>query len=66
MRIISIGDNVTDTYIDDGVYYPGGNCVNVAVAAHKAGAEISDYLGIFGDDLRGKILRRPYKLNRLD
>lgn len=54
MRIISIGDNVTDTYIDDGVYYPGGNCVNVAVAAHKAGAEISDYLGIFGDDLRGK------------
>ncbi|WP_412989191.1 PfkB family carbohydrate kinase [Pediococcus siamensis] len=57
MKLISIGDNVTDTYVDDGVYYPGGNCVNVAVAARMAGAEKSDYMGIFGNDQRAENIK---------
>lgn len=52
MKLIAVGDNVTDTYIDDKLYYPGGNCVNVAVDAKKAGAEDADYMGIFGNDDR--------------
>lgn len=35
MRIIGIGDNVVDCYLDQGLYYPGGNCVNVAVNAKE-------------------------------
>ena len=31
MRMIAVGDNVVDCYLDQRVYYPGGNAVNVAV-----------------------------------
>lgn len=52
MKLIAVGDNVTDTYVNEGIYYPGGNCVNVAVDAKKAGAINADYMGIFGNDVR--------------
>ena len=41
MKLIAIGDNVTDCYMDEGVYFPGGNAVNVAVNCKKNGAERS-------------------------
>ncbi|WP_040207417.1 PfkB family carbohydrate kinase [Neobacillus jeddahensis] len=50
MRIIAIGDNVVDCYLDQGKYYPGGNCVNVAVNCMRAGAEEAGYIGIFATD----------------
>ena len=50
MKIIAVGDNVTDCYLDQGVYYPGGNAVNVAVHCKRNGVEDVNYLGIFGDD----------------
>ncbi len=50
MKLICIGDNVVDTYIDEGLYYPGGNAVNVAVNAKKDGAERVGYIGVFGND----------------
>ena len=25
MKLIAVGDNVTDCYLDEGIYYPGGN-----------------------------------------
>lgn len=49
MKIIAIGDNVVDCYVDQNKYYPGGNCVNVAVNARRRGAEAA-YIGIFGTD----------------
>ena len=33
MKLICIGDNVVDCYLDEGVCYPGGDAVNVAVHA---------------------------------
>ncbi|UUZ81205.1 hypothetical protein LJK88_41995 [Paenibacillus sp. P26] len=48
MRLIGIGDNVVDYYQDQGVMYPGGNVLNVAVAAKRSGAEACAYLGITG------------------
>lgn len=50
MNLISIGDNVVDCYLDQKKYYPGGNCVNVAVNAKRNGAENVAYIGIFGND----------------
>ncbi|UUZ82028.1 hypothetical protein LJK88_47265 [Paenibacillus sp. P26] len=53
MKLIGIGDAVVDYYKDQGMIYPGGSVVNVAVAARRNGAEQSAYLGILGTDLAG-------------
>ncbi|MDN3310614.1 PfkB family carbohydrate kinase [Microbacterium oryzae] len=55
-RVLGVGDNVIDRFLDRGVYYPGGNSVNVAVFARRAGAEAA-YLGVFGDDDPGSHIR---------
>jgi fructoselysine 6-kinase len=54
-RILGIGDNTVDVYVTDGMQYPGGNAVNVAVQARRAGAEAS-YLGCLGRDALGELL----------
>ena len=53
MKLIGIGDNVVDYYQDQSMMYPGGNALNVAVAAKRNGAEHSAYLGLVGDDEAG-------------
>jgi fructoselysine 6-kinase len=50
MKLIAVGDNVVDCYMDQHTYYPGGNAVNVAVNCVRDGAERVAYLGVFGDD----------------
>ena len=57
MKLIAVGDNVTDCYVDEGVYFPGGNAVNVAVNCRKNGAERVEYIGIFGDDENAQWIR---------
>ncbi len=49
MRILGIGDNVTDAYRHTRTYYPGGNAVNVPVYAAGMGAKAA-YMGVIGDD----------------
>ncbi|MDQ0802143.1 PfkB family carbohydrate kinase [Arthrobacter sp. SLBN-112] len=56
MRVLGFGDNIVDRFVDRGVEYPGGNCVNVAVYAGQLGAEAA-YLGVFGDDDGGAFVR---------
>lgn len=56
MKILGLGDNIIDRFVDRGIDYPGGNAVNVAVYARRLGAE-SGYLGVFGDDAEGVFLR---------
>ncbi len=48
--MIAIGDNVVDCYVDQGLYYPGGNAVNVAVHCRRAGFDHCAYIGVFGND----------------
>lgn len=55
-RILGLGDNTVDSYIDLGRQFPGGNAVNVAVLARRMGAETA-YLGCLGDDEAGDLLR---------
>lgn len=57
MKLIAVGDNVTDCYVDEGVYFPGGNAVNVAVNCRKNGAEKVNYIGVFGDDDRAEYIK---------
>lgn len=48
--MIAIGDNVVDCYVDQGLFYPGGNAVNVAVNCRRAGFDRCSYIGVFGND----------------
>ncbi len=57
MKVIGLGDNVVDRYINEGIYYPGGNAVNFAVYARELGAE-SAYLGVFGGDEEAEHIRK--------
>lgn len=62
LKIIAIGDNVVDCYLDQGKYYPGGNCVNVAVNCKRSGAEDVSYIGIFATDDKAAHLKSVLEL----
>ncbi|WP_173046098.1 PfkB family carbohydrate kinase [Bosea sp. ANAM02] len=51
-RLLGLGDNTVDTYVDRGLQFPGGNAVNVAVQARRLGAQ-TGYLGCLGSDEAG-------------
>jgi len=57
IRILAFGDNVVDCYRDQNLMYPGGNCVNHAVFARRAGADTA-YAGAVCDDDAGRLIRR--------
>ncbi len=57
MRLVALGDCVCDCYLDDGVFYPGGQAVNVAVNARQSGAQESSFVGVFGDDYAAEHVR---------
>ncbi|GAB3707538.1 PfkB family carbohydrate kinase [Mariniluteicoccus flavus] len=52
MDLLCLGDNIVDRYLDDDVACPGGNCVNVAVHAARAGVDVA-YAGSVGHDSEG-------------
>ncbi len=55
MDVIAIGDNISDCYVAIGQVFPGGNAVNVSVAAARSGGR-SGYIGVVGNDARGRLL----------
>jgi fructoselysine 6-kinase len=57
VRILAFGDNVVDCYRDQNLMFPGGNCVNHAVFARRAGADTA-YAGAVCDDDAGRLIRR--------
>lgn len=57
VRILAFGDNVVDCYRDQNLMFPGGNCVNHAVFARRAGAETA-YAGAVCDDAAGRLIRQ--------
>lgn len=56
-RLVCVGDNVIDTYRDLRLTFPGGNAVNVAVAASRCGLSAA-YVGAVGSDGAGEAIRR--------
>ncbi|MFJ7936066.1 PfkB family carbohydrate kinase [Sporosarcina sp. NPDC096371] len=66
MNLIAVGDNVVDCYLDQQTYYPGGNCVNVAVNAKRNGAEHVAYIGIFGSDSKAEHIQYALKEESID
>jgi fructoselysine 6-kinase len=56
LRILGLGDNTVDTDVRAAWQFPGGNALNVAVLARRAGAD-AGYLGCIGDDPAGRLVR---------
>ncbi|SMB97082.1 PfkB family carbohydrate kinase [Deinococcus hopiensis] len=59
-RLLGLGDNTADLYVDQNVMYPGGNTVNVAVLTARLGHPAS-YLGVLGDDPPGHLILRALR-----
>ena len=65
MRVLCVGDNVVDRYVDRAMMFPGGNCVNVAVYMARLGASAS-YLGVLGDDAAGELVLAALQAEGVD
>ncbi|TLM81289.1 ribokinase [Pseudarthrobacter sp. NamE2] len=55
VSILTARDNVIDCYMDEGQVFAGGNAVNVAVFARRAGAKAA-YAGTVGTDSAGALI----------
>lgn len=49
IKLLGLGDNVCDVYLNTQTMYPGGQALNVAVYAGQLGAQ-ADFMGVFGRD----------------
>lgn len=56
-KVIGVGDNVVDKYVNMNHMFPGGQCMNFAVYARMLGFE-SAYLGVFGTDAAADLVKR--------
>lgn len=56
LKVLGLGDNVVDRYLNTGRMYPGGNALNFAVYARMLGADAA-FLGTFGTDAAGRHVR---------
>jgi sugar/nucleoside kinase (ribokinase family) len=65
MKLVAFGDNIVDRFVDRRIAYPGGNCVNVAVFAADAGADVA-YVGVVGDDEAGDLVLEALRSHRVD
>ncbi|MBS7631615.1 hypothetical protein KEJ47_08650 [Candidatus Bathyarchaeota archaeon] len=65
MRVLSVGDNCIDDYVELGLRFPGGNALNVAVYANRIGGVEADYIGVIGDDESGDFILEQIEAERL-
>lgn len=64
-KLLGLGDNVLDRYIDKALMYPGGNAVNVSVMCKRYGIDTA-YLGVIGSDEGGIHLLSCLKKEEVD
>jgi sugar/nucleoside kinase (ribokinase family) len=65
MKLLGAGDNVVDRYHDLGRMFPGGNALNVAVAAARVGAQTA-YVGAVGTDRAGEVVLAGLRAEGVD
>ena len=66
MRLLAIGDNCVDHYVELGRRFPGGNALNVAVYASRLPGVRADYVGTVGTDLNGGFILDQIRAQGLD
>jgi fructoselysine 6-kinase len=65
-RLVCIGDNVVDVYVDEHVMFPGGNAVNVAVHATRLLGHAAGYIGAVGTDGAGQLVLGSLRTEGVD
>ena len=65
VRVIGVGDNVVDRYLDLDTMFPGGNAVNFAALARRYGFD-SAYLGVVGADPEGDLIKHALRAEGVD
>ena len=64
VKVLGLGDNVCDIYLNERTMYPGGQAVNFAVYAGMLGVK-SDFMGVFGNDaIAGHVIQPLSQLCR--
>jgi fructoselysine 6-kinase len=66
MKLLAIGDNCVDDYVELGKRFPGGNALNVAVYASRIPGVQAYYIGVIGSDEAGHFLLEQMKKEGLD
>ena len=66
LRLLAVGDNCVDHYVELGRRFPGGNALNVAVYASRVPGVHADYLGVIGTDANGDFMERQIRGEGLD
>jgi fructoselysine 6-kinase len=66
MKLLAIGDNCIDDYVELGMRFPGGNALNVAVYANRIPGVQAYYIGVVGSDEAGDFLLDQMKREGLD
>ena len=64
-RLLAVGDNVVDRYVELGFMYPGGNAVNVAVHARRVGRR-RHTSGCLGTDAAGEAVLQALRAEGVD
>lgn len=65
MKVLALGDNCIDVYVDQRLGYPGGGPVNTAVYLARAGVEVA-YAGAVGTDTSGRHILQALQQERVD
>ena len=63
MKVLGVGDNCIDHYIELGKRYPGGNALNFVVYASRYEDIEAQYVGIVGTDDNGRFMLDQIKEN---
>jgi fructoselysine 6-kinase len=66
LRLLCIGDNCVDHYVELGRRFPGGNALNVAVYASRLPGVEADYVGVVGTDGEGDFMVSQMQAQGLD
>lgn len=56
MKVLGVGDNCIDDYVELGKKYPGGNALNLVIYASRDPEVEGNYIGIVGTDENGAYL----------
>jgi len=66
LRLLAIGDNCVDHYVELGRRFPGGNALNMAVYASRVPGVHADYVGAVGTDENGGFMVDQIRAQDLD
>ena len=66
MRLLAVGDNCVDHYVELERRFPGGNALNVAVYASRLPGVEADYVGVLGTDSEGDFMFNQVQAEGLD